>query len=100
LRPVADIDAGRAHRDALIAIDAVADRLDERAQLVRLLQRCAGFAAIVVRLHRPGDRVLGNSGKRSAERGDGLGRRNRRKRLALLKQPRGDDLAVFVDDPG
>ena len=47
LGSVADVDAGRAHGDALIAIDAVADRFAERAQLVRLLQRRARFTAIV-----------------------------------------------------
>ena len=41
LRAVADVDAGRADRDALIAIDAVADLLAVRAQLRRLLQRGA-----------------------------------------------------------
>src|SRR4029078_13188112 len=47
LRPVADVDAGRADRDALIAVDAVADLLAERAQLGRLLHRGALLAAVV-----------------------------------------------------
>ena len=47
LRAVTDIDAGRTHRDALIAIDAVAGDSAERPQFVRLLQRGARFAAVV-----------------------------------------------------
>jgi hypothetical protein len=43
---VADIDAGRTHIDALMAIDAVAGRLTGEARLLGLLDRGAGLAAV------------------------------------------------------
>src|SRR6266700_6265808 len=48
LRTVADIDAGRADRDALITIDAIADLLALRAQFRGLFHREAGLTPIVL----------------------------------------------------
>src|SRR4029077_16007207 len=47
LRAVANIYAGWADGHALVTIDAIAGDLAKRPQLVRLLQRRAGFAAVV-----------------------------------------------------
>ena len=47
LGAIADIDAGRTDGDALIAVDAVAGLLAERAQIVRLLDRGARLAAVI-----------------------------------------------------
>ena len=47
LRAVADVDAGRAHGDALVTIDAVAGRQALVAQLLGLLHRGARLAAVI-----------------------------------------------------
>jgi hypothetical protein len=54
----------------------------------------------LVRLHCPGDHVFRDSAKCYAERGGGFSWDDGSKFLALLEQPRGDHLAVLIDDPG
>src|SRR5262249_44952702 len=46
LRAFADVDAGRAYRDALVAVDAVACGKALGAKLFRLLERIAWLAAV------------------------------------------------------
>ena len=86
MRTIADIDPGWADGDALIAINAVADRLTKRPQFVRFLQRGALFTAVVFvsDVERPfiGERCLNarprahvNADLLAHEAGEHIGRR-------------------------